>query len=267
MKQTLFITGATDGIGKELCRMSAEAGYLTVVHGRRQERIEQLTADLEKDFPDAKFRRVLADFTDLSATAAAFRNYADEFGMPDVLINNAGLLNNEKVLTPDGFEESFQVNHLAGFLLSNILLEKSLPEKQYRVITVSSMIHAADLDFDNLNAEKYFSAHESYSTTKLCNILFTNKLTRLYKPEQILAASVHPGVINTKLLRRQWGGGASPEEGAANVFFAVQFEGLSAIPGAYIENRRPMQAADIAYSEEVQDKLWEYSKEQLKAFL
>ncbi len=267
MSKTLLITGATDGIGKELSRIAAAAGYDVTLHGRNSERLEEVKVELEKDFPKRKIQSILSDFSDLKATATAFKNYGKEFGMPDILVNNAGLLNSEKKLTVDGFEENFQVNYLSSFLVSQVLMNFMKPEKQYRVINVSSMIHATSLDFDNLNSEKYFSAKDVYSMTKLCNMLFTNKLTREYEVDKLLTASVHPGVVNTKLLRQQWGGGISPAEGAANVFFAVEFEALTAIPGAYIENRRPMQAADVAYSEEIQDKLWNYSMQKIKEFL
>jgi NAD(P)-dependent dehydrogenase (short-subunit alcohol dehydrogenase family) len=266
MKKTLLITGSTDGIGKELVKIGLEKDYEIVAHGRSNERLEQLKSEMLLDFPDADVHLINADFSDLQQTAEAFKTYKKQYGMPDVLINNTGIMNTEKVITKDGFEESFQINHLAPFLITEILIKDCKFEKEHRIINVSSMIHAFEIDFDNLNAEKYFSSQSVYGLTKLCNILFTNKLQRKYADTKLLTASVHPGVISTKLLRQQWGGGAPPEEGAANVFYAVDFEGLEAIPGAYIENRRPMQAADIAYDESVQDRLWSISEEYTKAY-
>jgi NAD(P)-dependent dehydrogenase (short-subunit alcohol dehydrogenase family) len=267
MKKTLLITGSTDGIGKELVRMGLERDFSITAHGRNKERLDKMKDEMLQDFPDSEIRFIQADFSDLEQTAEAFKDYKKQYGMPDVLINNAGVLNTEKHITKNGFEESFQINHLAPFLITQILIKDCKFEKEYRIINVSSMIHAFEIDFDNLNAEKYFSSQSVYGLTKLCNILFTNKLQRKYSDTKLLAASVHPGVINTKLLRQQWGGGAPPAEGAANVFYALEFEGLQAIPGAYIENRRPMQAADIAYEESVQDRLWNISEKFLEPYI
>lgn len=267
MKRAILITGATDGIGKELVKTAAQKGFEITAHGRNDKKLALLRDEILSQNSDAVMHLLKADYTNLSQTAETFKNYKKEHGMPDVLINNAGLISDKKVLTKDNFELTFQVNHLAPFLITYILAEGCSFDKRHRIINVSSMIHASEIDFGNLNAEKYFTPQQSYGLSKLCNILFTHKLNRRYENTKLLPASVHPGVINTKLLRNQWGGGASPAEGAQNVFFAVDFEGLESIPGAYIENRRPMQAADVAYDEEIQDKLWNLSTEMTKKFL
>ncbi len=267
MNKTLLITGATDGIGKELSYIAAQENYTVILHGRNSQKLENLKKELQSEFKDTEFRSILADFSDLEQTSTAFKKYVNEFETPDVIINNAALLNNERKLTKDGFEEVFQVNHLAGFLVTQILMDKKKADTQYRIINVTSMIHALELDFDNINSEKSFSPEQVYEMTKLCNVLYAHTLTRKYNTDELLSASVHPGVIDTKLLAKKWSGGLSPKEGAYNVFFVVEFPGLVAIPGSYIENRRPMRAAEISYSEEVQDKLWEYSTEVLKKYL
>ena len=262
--KTLLITGATDGIGRQMAFDSAKNDYRLVLHGRNGNLLLQIKKNILNINNGAEVIVLESDFTNLKQTADTFRQYESEHGMPDILINNAGIISIEKEITGDGFEKTFQVNYLAPFMLTNILTKNCKFNKEHRIINVTSMIHANELDFENLNSEKTFSANAAYSSSKLCNILFTNKLVRLYAGSQLISASVHPGVIDTKLLRQQWGGGAPVTEGAENVLYTVDAEVLKYVPGAYIMNKRPMEPAPVANNDDVQDRLWDLSLEMTK---
>ena len=265
--KTLLITGATDGIGKQMSLDSAKNDYRLVLHGKDKKRLDELQKDILKINGRAEVSLLEADFTNMKQTAEEFKQYEEQYGMPEILINNAGVLSNEKKITDNGFEMIFQVNHLAPFLLTNILTQNCKFQKEHRIINVSSMIHANELDFENLNSEKSFSPNAAYSSSKLCNILFTNKLVRKFSGTKFISASVHPGVIDTKLLRQQWGGGVPVSEGAENVLYTIDAEVLKYLPGAYILNKRPMEPAPVANDESVQDKLWNTSLEMVNPFL
>ncbi|MEA2042332.1 MAG: SDR family NAD(P)-dependent oxidoreductase [Bacteroidota bacterium] len=267
MKKRVLITGATDGIGKQLAFDLAAKGYRITLHGRNNKRLEASHRQITETYPETDIILLNADFADLKQTAQVFEKYKDTYGMPDILINNAGTIIKEKNITADGYEENFQVNYLAPFLLTKLLTEGEDFSEEHRIINVSSMIHANELDFDNLNAEKSFNPNAVYATVKLCNILFTNKLVREFEGTKLVTASVHPGVIDTKLLRTQWGGGAPVKEGSENVLYTVDAEALRYLPGAYVLNRRPMEPSPIAHNKEVQDNLWIISMEMLKGYL
>ena len=186
----------------------------------------------------------------------------------DVLINNAGVYSSEKKFTKDGIELTFGVNHLAHFLLINLILELMLKSKEGRIINVSSMIHANSIDFDNLQGEKYYDGSYAYSLSKLCNVLFTYKLADELKGSNITVNCLHPGVINTKLLRAGWGGGgASVEQGAkTSVYLAVSDE-VSGKTGNYYMNMKAVRSHDITYNKEIQDKCWNVSMKLVSEFL
>jgi NAD(P)-dependent dehydrogenase (short-subunit alcohol dehydrogenase family) len=140
-----------------------------------------------------------ADLADLTAVARMAQDLATRLLKLDVLINNAGVYMTERRLTQDGFEMTLGVNYLAHFLLTNLLLPLLKKSAGPRVVTVSSVVHMGGrLDFDNLNCERRFDGYHAYANSKLANALFANELAR--RAPWLTSSSLHPGVINTKLL-------------------------------------------------------------------
>ena len=122
------------------------------------------------------------------------------------------------------------------------------------------MIHANNIDFENLNGEKYYSGESAYSLTKLCNILFTNELSLKLKNHHITVNALHPGVINTKLLRAGWGKfGSSAAEGAKRILYLADSDEVKNITGKYFMNDKPVRSADITYDKNIRKKLWDIS--------
>ena len=182
---------------------------------------------------------------------------------PDILINNAGIVMAHYTLSADGYEMTFAVNHLAHFYLTLLLLDH-LPEPA-RIINVASMAHASYIDFDSLNNKAGYDGIEAYSASKLCNILFTYKLARLLEDKrEITVNCMHPGVINTKVLRLFWGPiGAPASEGARNEVYLAVSRDTENVSGAYFRDRHPQRSAEISYDKNIQDECWERSLEML----
>jgi NAD(P)-dependent dehydrogenase (short-subunit alcohol dehydrogenase family) len=152
------------------------------------------------------------------------------------------------------------VNYLAPFFLSLQLLDLLKMSENAHIINVSSMIHASNIDFENLNGEKHYSGEEAYSLSKLCNVLFTYKLSSLLSHENIRVNALHPGVINTKLLQAAWGAfGGTTEEGAKRILHLVYSNTIQNSSGGYYMNGLKTKSSPISYDKKIQNKLWDIS--------
>ncbi len=261
----IFITGATDGIGKQTALELAILGHSVFIHGRNAERLSETKSWIQYQVPAAKIETFLADFASLQDV----RNMADDFLSKDkpldILINNAGVFEKQLVYSKDGYERTFAINHLAHFYLTHLLLPHLKSQPSARIINVASSAQAYNIDFDALNAEKGYNPYSAYELSKLCNVLFTFKLARELNGNSIAVNALDPGVINTKILHAGWGiGGGSWQSGAAtSVFLATSHEG-SKVTGQYYAHKRKAKASRAAYIIENQDKLWVKSLEMCK---
>ena len=185
----------------------------------------------------------------------------------DILINNAGIFQTTKEILKNGLEKTFMVNYLSAFILT-LSLHDLLKKAMYlKIINLSSMIHAGSIDFGNLNCQKSFSGESAYSVSKLCNILFSYELAEKLNSQNILINALHPGVINTKLLRAGWGPlGSSLSEGAKRILFLVKDE-LEEVTGKYFENDQVVKSAEISYNEAIRKQLWGISMSWANQFL
>lgn len=185
--KTIVITGASAGVGAAAARRLAGEGAKVVVVGRDPRRTNDVADELGAE-------RHVADFTKLSDV----HDLADALGKLDrldVLANNAGGIFGERVLTEDGFEKTFQVNHLAGFLLTRLLLPKLIASGA-SVIQTSSVAHyGGKLDLADLQLERGWSGWRAYNRAKLANVLFTRGLHKHHVLDGVQAAAFHPGVV------------------------------------------------------------------------
>jgi len=189
----------------------------------------------------------------------------------DVLINNAGLVVNERSVTQDGFEHVFAVNHLAPFLLTNLLLPKLTASASARVITVTSDAHtAASLDLDDPHLERGWASWRSYANSKLANILFTRELARRLDGTGVTANCAHPGVVRTgfgrdgkPMLRFGLMLGRpfllSPERGADTVVYLASSPDVAGKTGGYYVKRQLREPSAAARDDAAARKLWEIS--------
>jgi len=268
IKKRILITGATDGIGKETARRLAADNHEVIVHGRNGNKVQNTVASLKKESGNENIYGETADFSFLKEVTRLSIRMKENYESLDVLLNNAGIINQEFETTVDGFEKSFQINYLAPFVLTNNLLPLVKQSGQGRIVNVSSMVHASDISLDDLQLKNGYSGTAAYSATKLYNILFTFKLARLLKGGNITCNCFHPGVINTKLLRKNFGNIGGPVgEGADNaVYLAVDPELINK-SGKYIKDGHLASPADVAQDKKIQDDLWNKTMDMVANYL
>jgi len=269
--QVCVITGATSGIGKAAAAALAGQGAEVIVVGRDPGRTEATAAAIQADgAPPPKVE--IADLARLDQVRALAGRLDQTLDRIDVLINNAGLVLNERQVTPDGYEHVFAVNHLAPFLLTNLLRPKLGASAPARVITVSSDAHtAAKLDLDDPNLEHGWSSWRSYSNSKLANILFTRELARRLDGTGVTANCLHPGVVRTgfgrdarPLMRvgitiaRPFM--LSPERGADTIVYLASSPDVAAKTGGYYVKREPREPSAAARDDGLARGLWETSE-------
>jgi retinol dehydrogenase 12 len=197
--KVVLITGATSGIGKAAATALAAMGAEVVVTGRNKERGEKAVAEIRRGSGSERVSLMLADLAvqaEVRKLAEVFKERHDRL---DVLVNNAGLIQSRRTETPDGIELTLAVNHLAPFLLTNLLLEVLKGSAPSRIITVSSEARRnAQIDFDDLQSQRRYRAFPVYGMTKLANILSTYELAERLRGTGVVASCLHPGSVNTK---------------------------------------------------------------------
>ncbi len=260
--KTILITGATDGIGKQTAFELAKLGHKVIVHGRNKKKSQEVTNELIQLSGNENLKHVYSDLSSFEEIQKMSDCIKKKYDRIDVLINNAAVFMNDRVILPNGFETNFMVNHMAMFALTNALLPLLKEKQGSRIINVSSMAQSGTMDFDNLNGEKYFDAYNAYAVSKLENVLFTYKLHRMLKGKSPTVNCLHPGVISTKLLHAGWGiGGGSLEQGASTSVFLASSDEVENVSGKYFVNSQQQKSSAISYDQKIQDRLWEISEE------
>jgi NAD(P)-dependent dehydrogenase (short-subunit alcohol dehydrogenase family) len=261
----VVLTGATRGIGRAAAIELARRGAEVAVVGRDEARVGAVAAEA-REAGDAAVREHVADLT----LMAEVRQLADElqetYEHIDVLANNAGALFASREATEEGFERTFALNHLAPFLLTNLLRERL---RGGRVVTTASDAHRSGrLDLDDLQSESSYSAMRVYGTTKLCNILFTRELAR--RAPELHANCFHPGTVRTGFGKNEDGIWKilvtiaapfmrSPERGARSLVWLALSEEGGELDGEYVEDERVTAPSRLAQDDDLARALWERS--------
>lgn len=265
MNKTVLITGATDGIGKQTANEMANSGYQLILHGRNDDTVKRTVNEISQQSGNKHIAGLEADLASLDEVKQLAEQVRQQYDTLDILINNAGIYQDRREMTGDGFEKTFQVNYLSHFLLTNKLLKLLKKRDDSRIVNVASMVHSTAIDFDNLQGEQRFDGSEAYGLSKLCNVLFTYKLARILDDTSVTVNCLHPGVIDTKLLRKNWPGIGGPvKEGAENILFVATHPSLEEVSGKYFVNKMPQSSATASYEHDKQDRLWKISHEMVK---
>ena len=271
--KVVLITGGTSGIGKAAATTLAGMGAEVVVTGRNRERGEEAVEEVRHESGNQKVSLLLADL----AVQAEVRGLAEEFKEQhdrlDVLLNNAGLILNHRTETPDAIETTLAVNHLAPFLLTNLLLDVLKESAPSRIVTVSSEAErAGKIDFDDLQSERGYSPFRVYGMTKLANIMFTFELAERLEGTGVTANCLHPGGVNTNFGANNRGGTIllfrmlkpfmrRPEQGADTLIYLAASPEVEEMTGRYLTDREVQAPSKEAYDEHVRKRLWEVSEE------
>lgn len=256
----ILVTGATDGIGRATAIGLARRGAHLLVHGRSPERAAPVVDEIRQAGGTAD--AVVADFASLDAVRRMAQQVRETQARLDVLINNAGVHMKRRELSADGYEMTFQVNHLAHFLLTVDLLPLLEASAPARIVNVSSQLHRrGQIHFDDLHHERDYDGYTAYANSKVANVLFTHSLARRLAGRGVTANALHPGVISTKLLHVGFGGGGDPvEEGARTSILLALSPDLATTTGRYFRDEAELPAADHALDDAVADRLWTVSE-------
>jgi len=267
------VTGATSGIGRATALGLAKLGSRLILVGRDAGRAEETRAEIQNVTGRNDVEVVRGDFAQL----AEVRRVADELlartEAIHVLVNNAGVTMMKRTTTPDGFETTFAVNHLACFLLTGLLLPRlRAAAPAARIVNVASDAHRwGALDLDDLQNERQFKAMKVYGQSKTANLLFTRELARRLAGSGVTVNALHPGAVATRLGR---GNGPvldlvqraiglfmkSPEQGAATSIHLASAAALEGVSGRYFADRKEKQPAAHATDDVTARRLWEISE-------
>lgn len=269
--KTVIVTGATGGIGRATAHGLALMGAHVVIVGRDPQR----TKEAAEAIREATGGKVDAFVADLSSQAQV-RRLADELltALPriDVLINNAGGYWNTRHTTEDGIEHTLALNHLAPFLLTNLLLERLQLSGSARVITVSSNAQGMGrINFDDLQGKHSYSGAAAYNQSKLANLLFTFELARRLEDTSVTANALHPGFVSTGFGAEDPGRAQrllvpllrpfmlTTDQGAATTIHLASAPELTDVSGRFFARRKPRRSSNASYDQASAAQLWQVS--------
>jgi len=245
--KTVLITGATSGIGKATALALAKKGFNIVFIARNLARAVEVKEEIISVSNNKDVDFLMADLSSLSQVHKCVESFRQKYQSVDLLINNAGICLPYRRITEDGFEETFQVNHLSHFLLTNLLLDLLKKAASARIINVSSAVYKnASFDPLNLQSEQNYSSFGTYSNTKLLNLLFTIELAERLNGTGITVNALHPGVVKTNFGSEMKGFHKTlstlftpffltPEQGAATSIYLATSDEVKYITGKYFE--------------------------------
>jgi len=271
--KTVLVTGGTGGIGRATALGLATMGAQLAVTGRNRERTEGAAREI-RAIGGGQVDVFVADLSSQSEVRRLAVEVLQTYPRIDVLINNVGGYWNTRHVTADGLEHTFALNHLAPFLLTNLLLDQLKQSAPARVVTVSSNAHATGrIDFDDLQGERSYSGSKAYNQSKLANVLFTYELARRLQPSAVTANALHPGVVSTSFGAEDPRGiqrliipfarpfMKSPAQGAATSIHLASAPDLEHVTGSYFANSKTKRSSKPSYDETVAARLWKVSAE------
>ena len=272
--KTVLITGANSGVGFAAAHVLAQRGARVLMLCRDRSRGEDARARLKTVATGPAPRLYLADLASQDEIRRTAGEIRDDHAHIDVLLNNAGAVFSKRDLTADGIERTFATNHLAPFLLTNLLLDAILAAPRGRVISVASEVYAKRLDFDNLQSERSHQFFKAYQRSKLCTILFAFELARRLEGTSATSNAVSPGPSRTRFGDDMTGAArlfpkvmkrlpmfGSAEHGAQTLVYAATAPELEGVSGRFLFRSKEHETEPLTHDRDAAARLWHLSEQ------
>ena len=249
------------------------AGLTLIVAGRSKERCQSTVAKIKSETGNPNVDYLLADLSVQSQIHQMAGEFKSRYARLDVLVNNAGAIFLRRQISAEGVEMTFAVNHLAYFLLTNLLLDTLKASAPARVVNVASNSHLGQhLDFDNLQLKRGYNPMRAYGRSKLCNLYFTYELARRLEGTGVTVNAMHPGFVHTNIAANNgWlvrlflplihRNSLTPEQGASTVVYLASSPDVEGVTGKYFVREREVASDPVSYDEDAAKKLWQASEE------
>ncbi len=273
-----LITGATSGIGLASAKALSKMGAELYLIGRNAQKGEKVKQEIKSETGNQNIHLIIGDLSSLMEVTKVVQTFLSYNKPLHILLNNAGIYNTSRKLSKDGYEEMFAVNHLAHFLLTNLLLERIKSSGPARIVNVASGAHmlVKKINFEDLNFDNGFKSLKVYSHSKLANVLFTCELANRLKKSNVTVNSVDPGEVGTNLGSQNGLFGKivsplmklflqTPEKGAKTSIYMCSSTEVDGISGKNFRNCKEKSPKPWATNEETAKKLWRISDKLIQA--
>ncbi|MCU0439813.1 MAG: SDR family oxidoreductase [Raineya sp.] len=275
MAKVALITGSTAGIGKETALGLAKMGMELILPVRNAQKGEAIKQEILKQSPQAQVRLYDCNLASLKSIQTFTEQVKKDYPQIHVLINNAGVWQQNQALSDDGIEMTFAVNHLAPFLLTNLLLDTLKNSAPARIVNVASDLHQGDINFSDIEFKKSFSGIGAYKQSKLANILFTRLLAKKIEGTNITTNALMPGFIATELFRNipaflRWIipiFAKTPKQGAETSIYLATSEEVKFVSGEYFKNKKRGSSSYNSKNIQTAQRLWEISEQYIQKVL
>ena len=270
--KTVLITGGTSGIGRATAIGLAELGARVAITGRDLGRVEAAAVEIRLATANPDVDAFAADLSSQAEVRRLAAQVLDAYPRLDVLVNNVGGFWATRHVTADGLERTFALNHLAAFLMTELLLDRLKASAPARVVTVSSGAQSlGTIDFDDLQGERKYSGQTAYNQSKLASVMFTFELARRLEGSGVTATVLHPGVVSTEFgaedpsrifklivpLYRPFM--KTPRQGAATSIYLASSPAVDGVTGQYFAGRKPKPSNKASYDLAAATRLWQVS--------
>jgi retinol dehydrogenase-14 len=269
--KAVLVTGGTGGIGKATAIGLATLGARVAITGRDPNRAQSAAADIQRESRNPEVEAFAADLSSQAEVRRLAAAVLDAYPRLDVLVNNVGGFWAHRHVTADGLERTFAVNHLASFLLTDLLMDRLKRSAPARIVSVSSNAQAMGrIDFDDLQGERNYSGSRAYNQSKLAVVMFTYELSRRLPGTTVTANALHPGVVHTAFSSEDPSALAraarplmrfmkTPAQGAATSIYLASSPDVQGITGRYFANSKAKASNKASYDTEAANRLWQVS--------
>lgn len=272
LNKIVLITGATHGIGLITAQSLADLGATTLVVGRNPQKVTRVVDEIRTQTGNPNVSGFVADLSVLAEVRSLAQQVRSQINHLDVLVNNVGAYFTRHETTRDGLEMTFALNHLSGFLLTNLLMDLLKASPSARIVNVSSLAHqGAHLDFNDLQRQRGYSGWKAYAQSKLMNLYFTYELACRLQGSPVTVNALHPGFVATNLgasnggiFRRMFKlftklVAISPKEGAQTSIYLASSPEVEHVSGKYFSKSRIVPSSPASHNEAAARQLWEIS--------